>query len=145
MNKWDKNIALIGFALLSWIYAWIPALWCGLDIYNNDVIPPNIQIPTNIVPLTEISTQLIALYGMTQNTNIPTSALYLIQGIAFPLWTITFLAFKSKGWSMALAFITLICALGMMIMTDANWLWFVPLMLHKGYDIYWTHFAEFKD
>lgn len=142
----SKTVALIGFAIISWVFAWLPAIWCGTGVFANEVIVPLVQIPTAIVPITELITQGMALYGMTMNTNIWASLAYIGQGIAFPLWTYTFLGLKNKELSLLMTVIALggsILMWGLSEDVKMAWLWFVPLILHKAYDVYWTQFAEF--
>lgn len=144
----SQTVALVGFAIISWVFAWLPGLWCGLDVFKKEVIVPFIQIPTGVVPITELITQGMALYGMTMNTNAWASVAYVVQGIAFPLWTYTFLGLKNKGLSLLMTVIALVGSILMWGLSEdvkMAWLWFVPLILHKAYDVYWTQFAEFKE
>lgn len=134
-----KIILVISFALFSWLFAWIPALWCGLDTFSK-VVQPLYQIPTKLVPFTEITSQALGAYGVILNNNPFVTLLYVLQGFAFTFWTISFLAFKSKMVSLSLTLIALIASSGMLYF-DGTWL-FIPLVLHKAYDLYWTYYSE---
>jgi len=137
-----NTILLVGVFVISWVFAWLPALWCGLSTFAK-VIPPVWQIPTILVPITEILSQGLGVYGMAvSNLSVIGHIAFVVQSIAFPLWTYTFLGLQSKLLSIILALITLTGA-SIMAITSSQWLWFLPLILHKAYDVYWTLLAEF--
>ena len=144
----NTSILFAGVALLSWIFAWAPGLWCGRDVFQNEVVVPPFQLPTTIVPITEVITQAMLWYALQDielyDLNPYSTIAYVVQAFAFPLWTYTFLQYKSKEWSLLLVIIAFVCGILIPYFTpEIDWVIVVPFIIHKLYDIYWTAAASF--